>query len=320
MVWRLPFFALAKFDDNNCRELPTVVTDQFFHNYSTHPVSRYWELMKNTRFGQLWVLGSWVLAPLLTLLSCAAVAEEIKIGGTGNGLGTIRLLGAAFSKTNPTMTVTVLESLGSSGAIKAVPRGALDIGIASRAPTDAERKDGLLATEYARTPTVLAVSMKSRVTGITRAQVADIYAGTLVKWPDGTVIRPVLRQPDDDNTKQLKSLSAGIEKAVLIAETRPGLPFAVIDQEAADKIESIPGAIGVTTLALIRSEHRSLRALSIDNLEPSPKNGASGDYTLIKRFYFVTKAVPTAAVQKFFEFIKSAAGREVLMQTGHWIP
>jgi phosphate transport system substrate-binding protein len=95
------------------------------------------------------------------------------------------------------------------------------------------------------------------VTAISTSQIADMYNGTLGKWPDGTIIRPVLRQPGDDNTKQVRSISPEVEKALLVAEKREGLAYAVIDQEAAEKIESIPGAIGISTLALIRSEGRA---------------------------------------------------------------
>ena len=249
-----------------------------------------------------------------------ALAEEIKIGGTGNALGTIRLLGDAFGKKYPQIKITVLNSLGSSGAFKAILKGAIDIGLSSRAVTDQERAAGAVSSEYARSLTVVAVSTKSRVNAITRQQLADIYRGKLTQWPDGTAIRPVLRQPGDDNSRQIKSLSPEIGKALDVAEQRSGLAFAVTDQEAADKIESIAGAVGVSTLALIASEGRSLRALKLDGVEPTVSNGASGAYPIVKRFFFITKPTPSAAVQQFIAFVASPDGREILARTGNWVP
>ena len=257
---------------------------------------------------------------LTAILSCGATAEEIKIGGTGNAMGTIRLLGAAFSKKYPDTKVIVLGGLGSSGAVRAVPQGAIDLGISARVLTEDERKAGLVEAEYARTVAVFAVSSKSNVVGLSLDQVADIYSGKLIKWPDGTTIRPVLRQPGDDTTKQLRGLSPTISQALTQAAQRPGLPFAVIDQEAADKIESIPGAFGVTTLARIKSEDRALKALRVGKVEPTLKNGISGDYPLVKRFYFVTKDTQSPSVQRFLDFVKTPAGRDVLVSNGHWIP
>lgn len=265
-------------------------------------------------------LGALALLAATLFFSPLALAEEIKIGGTGNALGTMRQLGEAFGKKYPEMKVTVLSSLGSSGALKAVPRGAIDIGVTSRAVTDDERAAGVVSSEYARSLTVFAVSTKARVSAITRQQIADIYRGKLTQWPDGTVIRPVLRQPGDDNTRQIKSLSPEIDQALAAAEQRPGFAFAVTDQEAADKIESIPGAFGVSTLALITSEGRALRALKLDGVEPAASNGVSGAYPIVKHFYFVTRPMQSAPVQQFIAFVGSPAGREILAQTGHWVP
>ncbi len=260
-----------------------------------------------------------VLCLLLgALLAPVAAAEEIKIGGTGNALGTARLLGDAFSAKSPGFKVLVLNSLGTSGAIKAVPKGAIDIGLSSRALTTDELALGLVAVQYASSPTVFAISAKFKPTDITLQQVADIYSGKLASWPGGAPARPVLRQPGDDNTKQIKALSAAIEAALNTAEQRPGLAYAMTDQEAADKIESIPGAFGITTQALILSEGRALRALSLNGVEPTTKNAASGVYPMAKHFFFITKPLPSPAVQQFIAFVKSPAGSEILEKTGHW--
>lgn len=265
------------------------------------------------------VLRNFVVVSLaaIAMMSLQAAAEEIRIGGTGNALGTMRLLCEAFVQVHPEIKPIVLSSIGTSGAIKAVSKGAIDIGLSSRPLTQEESSNGLSATEYARSPTVFAVQARNKTTSVTVKQVAAIYSGELSTWPDGTVIRPVLRQPGDDNTRQIKSLSTEIEKSLVIAEKRPGQIFASTDQDAADKMESIPGSLGVTTIALIRSEKRNLRALALDGIEPSPENVMSGRYPMVKEFNFVLPKEPGLAVQEFLKFVRSPQGRKVLEQNGH---
>jgi phosphate transport system substrate-binding protein len=249
----------------------------------------------------------------------ASAAEEIKIGGTGTALGTMRLLATAFGKLNPDVKVTVLTSLGSSGAMKAVPKRAIDIGLSSRPLTDDEGKLGMLGVEYARAPLVFAVSTKSQVTALTLDQVAEIYRGTMANWPDGNQIRPVLRQAGDDNVNQIKQMSPALDKALTAAEQRPGLPFATTDQEAADKTASIPGALGATTLSLINSENRPLRALTLDGVEPTVGNVASGKYPYFKRYFFITRLDSSAAVKRFIVFMQAPAGHEIMARAGNWV-
>jgi phosphate transport system substrate-binding protein len=250
----------------------------------------------------------------------ATAAEEIRVGGTGNALGTMRLLGEAFNKNNPDMKVTVLPSVGTSGAIKAVPKGALDIGLSSRALTEEERKLGASAVEYARTPLVFAVSTKTQIRALTLDQIADIYSGKMVNWPDGSQIRLVLRQAGDDNTQQIKNISPALDKALSAAEQRPGMPFATTDQEAADKTENVPGALCATTLSQINSERRSLRALTLNGVEPTVSNAASGKYPHVKRLFLITQSDQSAAVKRFIAFMQSPAGHEILIRSGNCVP
>lgn len=262
------------------------------------------------------------LAAVLSLfcLPSGAGAGEVRIGGTGNALGTMRLLAEAFARQHPETKPVVLDSIGTSGALKAVPKGAIEIGLSSRPLTDAEAQSGMTVVEYARSPTVFAVQEKNQASAITVQQVADIYAGRLTQWPDGTQIRPILRQPGDDNTVQIKRLSPAIERALAVAEQRPGLAFASNDQEAADKMENIPGSLGVTTLALIRSERRKLRALTLDGVEPTPEHARDGRYPLVKRFYFILPRQPAPEAEAFVRFVRSPEGSRILEQTGHSQP
>lgn len=256
----------------------------------------------------------------MLLATSGACAETLRIGGSGTTLGTIQLLADAFARQDPHVRVTLVPNLGSTGGIKALAAGAIDLAGASRPMTAAERALGVAETEYGRTPFVFAVSANSRIVAITLRELAEIYAGTLASWPEGGPIRIVLRPPNDIDTHLVKGMSPEIERAYPLATSRPGVMLSMTDNSAADDIERIAGAIGPSSLALLISEKRALRALKLDGVEPTPANISSGAYPHHKRLFLVTGVKRPAAAQRFVEFTRSPAGREVLAQTGHWIP
>jgi len=264
--------------------------------------------------------GAIALALLFALGGAARAAEELKLGGTGAALGTIQLLAEKFSQSNPDIRITAIANLGSTGGIKAVGSGAIQLALASRALNGSELKLGLVQVEYARTPFVFAVSTKSALSAITRHDLADLYAGKMDKWPDGSKIRLVLRPASDIDTEMVKGLTPAIGLGLSAAEKRPGVQFSVTDQDAASDLERIPGAIGASSLALIVSEKRALRALKLDGVEPTPANAAAKTYPLYKQLFFVTGAKRTAAADRFIDFVRSAAGRKILTDNGHWVP
>jgi len=265
--------------------------------------------------------GARAVALLLMLAFCGAgAAEEIRIGGTGAALGTMQLLADKFTRNNPGITVATVGNLGSAGAIKAVASGAIELAVTSRPLTESEGRLGVSQLEYARTPFVFAVSAKSAVSAITRRELSDIYSGKTANWPDGSTIRVVLRPASDVDTVMVKDLSPAIAQALSAAEKRPGVKFAVTDQDAAGDLERIPGAIGPSSLALMLSERRALRALKLDGVEPTPANAAAKTYPLFKQLFFVTGEKPTASAGRFVDFVRSAAGRKILADNGHWIP
>jgi len=259
------------------------------------------------------------IALLLGFPVRGTAADPIKIGGSGSTLGTMQLLAEAFAKQDPEFRATIVPNLGSSGGIRALAAGAIGLAATSRLMKDNERKLGLTEIEYGRTPFVFAVSTRSKATAITLRQLADIYAGKMASWPDGTPVRLVLRPVSDIDADMVKSVSAEVKEALSVAERRPGVAFSVTDQDAANEIEKIPGAIGPSSLALILSERRSLRALKLDGVEPTVGNIASGAYRYYKRMFLVIGAKPPPTVQRFIEFVQSPAGRKMLTQTGHWI-
>tara|TARA_R110001592_G_scaffold62332_4_gene190693 strand:+ start:4466 stop:5305 length:840 start_codon:yes stop_codon:yes gene_type:complete len=271
---------------------------------------------------QTWSNISWSLLCFVfttVVFSPSVYAEKITIGGTGGALGTMTLMAQAYHKLNPEIKVIVLPSIGSSGGIKAISNAAIDIGLSSRPLKKSESITGIKSVEYARSLTIIAVSSQSNIYDISINQLVDIYTGKLLNWPDGMLIRPILRQPGDDNTKQLKALSPSLKVAVEIADNRPGLLFAATDQETVDKIEKTPGSFGVTSLALIISENRPLRALTLDGVAATPDAISSGLYPMVNHFYLILPVVIEPHILDFITFIKSADGAAILVQNGHSI-
>jgi phosphate transport system substrate-binding protein len=253
-------------------------------------------------------------------VGAATAAEEIKIAGTGAALGTMRQLAGTFSKQNPDVKVTVLPSIGSGGGIKAAAKGAIAIAVSSRPLKEDERGLGLVESEYARTPFVFVVSTRSRLTAITTANVADLYAGRTQTWSDGSRIRVVLRPVGDGDSDQMKIMTPGMAEALTQAEQVPGIAFAMTDQDAANDLERIPGAFGSIAFAVIKSENRSLRPLELDGVAATVQNAAGGSYPHYKRLYLVTQAKPPAAAQRFVAFLHSPRGVEILARNGNWTP
>jgi len=262
-----------------------------------------------------------LLMALCVLGPVASVrADEIKLGGTGAALATMQLLAGAYARVHPETRITVLRSLGSGGGIKAVLSGNIQMAVSARELTQDEIRQGAQSVEYGHTPLVFATSSTNKASALTPRELADIYTGKIGQWPDGQKIRLVLRPVGDTDTDMVKSLSAEMRAAHTAAEQRKGLPFAVSDQAAADSIEKIPGALGVSTLAQILSEKRALKALPYNGAEPSVKNVANGSYPLYKRLYLVTSPHSPPAAKRFIAFVQSPAGRGILLRTGHETP
>jgi phosphate transport system substrate-binding protein len=252
-------------------------------------------------------------------LSCA-YADTIKIGGTGAGLAILRSLADAYVKTHPDSTFVVLPSLGSSGGIRAVAGGAVQLAVSSRALKGAEKDQGLVAVELGKTPFVFAVSTRNSIQNITLAQLADIYAGRTDAWPNGQKIRIVLRPTTDADSKLVRSISPAMARAKHQAEQRPGMLFAYTDQDNQDNLEKIPGALGATSLGQILAEQRQLKALTLDGVRPSVQNLANGSYHYAKTLYLVTAPSSPPTAHDFVTFVRTPPARQILAQAAYWTP
>lgn len=263
----------------------------------------------------------WALCAAFAFSALAPVqAQELRLGGTGAALGSMQLLAQAYAQGRPQAKVVVLPSMGSGGGIKALLAGAVQIAVSSRPLSETELKAGAAALAYGRTPFVFATAVSNKTAGITTQDLVDFYAGKAGTWPDGSKLRLVLRPIGDSDSETIKAISPALREAKSAAEQRKGMVFTVTDQETADAMEKIPGALGPSTLALLLSEKRALKALALDGVTPSAASLVDGSYRLYKTLWIVTGPKSPPEAQAFVSFVRSAAGREILQRTGHWVP
>lgn len=271
------------------------------------------------------IIRSQQIAVLIVLLVLAATQasggtlEALRIGGSGSPSASITTIARAFEKSHPNVKIELLPGLGSSGGVKALAAGAVQVALISRRLSDEERKQGLVAVNYARTPFVFGTSRATRVSSTTLEEAASIYAGRKTTWPDGTLIRIVLRPEVDSDTALLRSLSPAIDQAVKKAFTRPGMLIAITDIDAADALERLPGSFGTTTMSIVIAQGRPIKVLGLDGTFPSLKGMADGSYPYSKPFYLVTTAQASPLAKEFVAFVRSSHGMKLLTASGHLI-
>lgn len=222
----------------------------------------------------------------------------------------------AYSRQFKDVAFTMERPLGSSGSIKALLAGALDIAVVSRPLKPEETAAQAKLTAYGKTPLAIVTNRGVPLKNITTRQLEDIYSGKTRAWPKGERIRIVLRPEADIDTAILKRLSPGMADAVDKARGREGMTIAVTDPESDKAVMKIPGAIGTSGLTGIRVGKLPLNIVSLNGVMPGPRTISDGAYPLAKDIGFVTTGRTSAAAVKFLKFVYSRQGRDIAEKTG----
>ncbi len=256
-----------------------------------------------------------VVSLAVGLASCAGVrAETLRTGGTGAALVTLRLLGAAFAKTEPDIVIEVVEGLGSSGAMAAVAAGALDFCVSGRPPGDADDRS-LRASILARSP-IGFVSSHPSPGDIRVADLSDLFGSATSVWPDGKPVRVVLRPKNDSDSSLLASTFPEMSAAIEKVRARPEVPVAATDQDNARLAQALPDSLAFMTLMQLQTEKLRLRFLTIDGVAPTLANFQSGKYPYGKILHLVVSSRNSPARDRFLAFVRSPVGEAVLRENG----
>ena len=246
-------------------------------------------------------------------------ADTIRINGSGTCLEMIKPLMKAYGKNNRNISFRMEKPLGSSGAIKALLAGAIDIAIVSRPLKPEETAQGGKLRDYGKTPLAIVVEKKVPLKTISTKELEDIYSGKTQRWPDGETIRVILRPNEDADTIILKTLSPGMTEAVTKAQSRRGMMIAVTDPESNEAVSRTIGGIGASGLTSVVVGKLPLKVIALNDVKPARENLANGTYPLSKEVSFVTTDKLPDAAAKFMDFIYSNKGQSIAKKAGVWI-
>lgn len=257
-----------------------------------------------------------LIVTILLFPGICTATETIRINGSGSALDMMKPMIAAFQKNNKNVRIVMEKPLGSSGAVKALLAGALDLVLSSKPLKPEETAKGAQLQVYGKTPLVLIANNKVRKADVTTKELEDIYSGKSTKWPDGEAIRLALRPQEDIDSKIISSLSPGMANAMSSARSRPGMIISVTDPEAYTTVSVTPGGFGATGMTSIISEKLQVSSLTLNGVAASPKTLAGGTYPLSKEISIVTTPKTPPAAHKLISFILSPQGRAIAGKTG----
>lgn len=266
--------------------------------------------------GNRLVGGFCLLFISLFLAQPGVAAERVRINGSGSGLAMMKPLIAAYTKTHPGVEFEMDKPLGSSGALKALQAGMLDIVLTSRPLKPEEAATGAILHEYGQTPLAIVSNQDVSSKDLTSQALVNFYAGKTLNWPNGRQVRLVLRPREDADTKILRQLSPEMDGAMTSAQARPGMLVAVTDPEAAASIAKTTGALGAAGLTGVIVEQLPLQVMRFNGVEPTPETLATGAYPFAKPLDLVTMPSLPEPAKKFLTFVYSRGGRELAHSVG----
>lgn len=238
-------------------------------------------------------------------------AEEITIVGTGSGVEVLAALGQVFTQAHPDVTVTLPDSIGSGGAIKAVGTDKAVIGRVARGIKDSEKPFGLSYLPVAKLPIVFMVNKSVEgVKNLTAAQLCDIYSGKIVNWKevggaDGA-IRVVRREDGDSSLDVLLKSLPGFKQIVITPKSKTTLS----DPATIELVEKTPGTIAFGTYP--NAKVSNVDVLTIDGLQPTqPDYPHCGTLALIFK-----PASRAGSIALWLDFVSSPGAQVTIKSAG----
>ena len=239
------------------------------------------------------------------------VTGSVSTDGSTSMGKVIGALGEAFLKANPDASFTY-NPTGSSSGITAVSEGRCDIGLASRALKDEEKKQGLTETVLALDGIAIIVNNENKIEDLSLEDIAKIYTGEITNWSevggdDGEIVL-IGREAGSGTRDGFESITGTSDACKYRQElTSTG--------DVITTVSSNPNAIGYASLASVKD---TVKKVSVDKVEATEETVKDGSYKVQRPFVLVTKdgAELSEAAQAFFDYVTSTDASDIITAAG----
>ena len=213
-------------------------------------------------------------------------------------------LAETYMGTHPGLGINV-QGGGSTAGVRAAETGAAQIGMSSRHLKDTEA--ALHQVTIALDGIAIIVNAANPVAGLTRAEVASIFAGEIPRW--STVGGP--DRPIHFVTREEGSGTRGAFEEMVMGKKEIAPRALVQDSNGAVReiVASDPAALGYISLGLV---DRRVRSLAVDGVLPTHESILAKRYAVVRPFLFLTREEPAGAARDFIDYVLGRDGQRLL--------
>jgi phosphate transport system substrate-binding protein len=231
-------------------------------------------------------------------------ATTLTVAGSTSVQPFAEKLAETYMRTHPDCAINV-QGGGSTAGIRAAETGAAQIGMSSRHLKGDE--EALHQVTIALDGIAIIVNAANPVSGLSRAEVAGIFAGEIPHWSQ-------VGGPDRQIhfvTREEGSGTRGAFEEMVMGKRQIAPRALVQDSNGAVReiVASDPDALGYISLGLV---DRRVKALAIDGVAPTREAIVAKRYAVVRPFLFLTRAEPTGVARAFIDYVCGPEGQRQL--------
>jgi phosphate transport system substrate-binding protein len=267
-------------------------------------------------FGLAAVLIIAVLAAGCTQQSGDSQKTTLKVTGSTTVLPIAQAAADAYGKDHASADIQVTGG-GSSVGVQAIGEGTADIGMSSRDLKAEEntKYPGLVVTTIANDGIAVIVHPTNTVSGLTVAQVKEIYAGNTTNWkdvggPDQVIV--VVGRDSASGTREFFFETVMKKQNFTRTQLEKNSNGAV-----KQTITQTPGAIGYVGLGYVDSESKAVPIIvNGEPVMPSIANVLNKKYPISRPLIMITRGAPAGLAKDYLDYILSPAGQKIIADEG----